>query len=402
VDQGPSQELVQVLAAPPVTGTTFSANFVLPHPGPTSPVPYYLIRPLEGVDADFLPSARATGHILHMSVKQRGNRQENFFTAHLPAASPFFPFLAAGVPNPSYAPTTFFDQAIDGRYQDLVPTSDPAPYKTQWAEVAYFLVPNGATAEGTTLYALYRCELKVVPDNRYINGQAYTPTSPGIPFSSWAAYNELSCQQKFNSTVGAPYYYFNNTSDLATLAQGSLPAAITGPGLQTTAVNANSGVNLNIQAGSVLIVDSGPQAEMVVVAGPPSAPPTTAGTTTTFSANFNLTHAAGAPVFVVNRGFMAAQAGLRGAFNTSSPDAWSATLLATDVVSFDVKILPNLPGFSSDFSDVVPVPGWPFGTYDTALPVSSAAYSIRAVQITLRVCDLKTRQTRQVSIIQDM
>src|SRR5205807_1381257 len=88
-------------------------------------------------------------------------------------------------PNPNYAPTMFPDQAADSRFQDLVPTTNPAGYKTQWAEVAYFLVPNGTTANGSTLYALYRVEMKVVPDNRYINGRAYAtpPSPPPIPSS---------------------------------------------------------------------------------------------------------------------------------------------------------------------------------------------------------------------------
>ena len=42
-------------------------------------------------------------------------------------------------------------------------------------EVAYFLVPSGEPPAGgtTTLYALYRCEFKVVPDNRYIKTTSY-------------------------------------------------------------------------------------------------------------------------------------------------------------------------------------------------------------------------------------
>src|SRR5439155_9139351 len=83
----------------------------------------------------------------------------------------------------------------------------------------------------------------------------------------------------------------------------------------------------------------------------------------------------------------------RGLFNPNSPDAWSATLIATDVVSFDVQILSPQSG-TADFTDI------PGGVFDTALSTNS--YTINAVKITLRVWDLKTRQTRQVSIIQDM
>jgi hypothetical protein len=440
VDQGPYQELVQVQTVNAGTPPTITANFTLGHLvinpttgnpiNPISGVPYYLIRAMEGVDADYTPptviagpanspaaegphSSRATEQILHMTVRQRGDRPENFFTAHVPWNSPFFPTLATVnatppplfttpiYPNPNYAPTMFPDQPIDSRFQDLVPTTPLGGYKTQWAEVAYALVPNGTTAGGTTLYALYRFELKVVPDNRYINGTAYKPPSPGIPFNGWGidGYNEMSCQQKWNAN-GNPYYYFNNPSDLATLAQATLANQIAGTGSQTAQITFNPNVNWNIQVGSVVIVDSGPQAELVAVTGVDQA-------NNRFTANFNLPlglpHNPGDPVYVVNRAFTAAQAGWRGVFNTTNPDTWSATLVATDVVSFDVRILPYLPGFS-DFSDVVPVPGWPYGTYDTALPSPPGGipYSIQAVQIVLRVWNVKTQQTRQVTIVQNL
>src|SRR5206468_12821885 len=123
-------------------------------------------------------SYRAPEHIRHLAFRQRadrcGDRPENFFAAHMFPNSPCFPTLPNLSPNPNYAPTMVPDQPSDSRDQDLVPSTPLAGYKTQWAEVAYFLWPNGSTAEGTTLYALYRCEFKVVPDNRFINGRVYS------------------------------------------------------------------------------------------------------------------------------------------------------------------------------------------------------------------------------------
>jgi len=76
---------------------------------------------------------------------------------------------------------------------------------------------------------------------------------------------------------------------------------------------------------------------------------------------------------------------------------WSATLIATDVVSFDVQILSPQISQATGIQDLSTVPG---GLFDTAY--GSPGYTVSAVKITLRVWDLKTHQTRQVTVIQDM
>jgi hypothetical protein len=334
-----------------------------------------------------------------MAVKAAGDRQENFFTAHMPYGlpyqpspaypfapnvyNPFFATRLDGSPNPNYVPTTFGDQPTDARFQDPLPPPNPAGlpptsitlgYKTQWAEVAYFLWPNGEAAGGTPLYALYRCEFKVVPDSRYLNGQVFgmTPTTPLPPppisssfvqatyplglTASWKTegFNEISCQ--LTPLAGPTYTYsFNTPSDLASSSS-------------------------NKRA---------------------------------FTANITIPGPGGTPVTVP----------ARGPFNPSFPDAWSATLVATDVVSFDVQIAPGGPPASTggmlatselpwsvlpnpatggatailasgtnDFVDI------PTGSFDTAL--TSNQYSINAVRIILRVWNNRTNQTRQVSIVQ--
>jgi prepilin-type N-terminal cleavage/methylation domain-containing protein len=418
VDSGPFQELVQVISVNPGPPSTFTANFRLLHGSPpnTPPLPF-LIRVLEGIDADFIPSMRATDHVLAMTVKLRGNRPEDFFSANLPyntappsgppfITSPFFPVLPNGNPNGNYAVTTFFNQSGDARYQDPLPTGNAtASYKSQWAEVGYFLVPNGSTANGTRLFALYRCQFLVVPDNRNLHAPPANPSplSPPTPmaFNNWAidGYADMSCQQFVSTANNQLYYYFNNPSDLANIPQ-TYSAAAFGPGQQAVTPASMSGPGWSIQPGSTLLIDSGLAAETVVV---------TAVTPTSFTANFSLSHNPNPPtnvipIGIITRAFVAAQAGLRGPFDPSIAQLWSATLLVTDVVSFDVRLLPDVPGYNTDFGDIVPVPGWPFRVYDTALPFSplSPPYPIKAVQITLRVWDLKTQQTRQITMIQDM
>jgi hypothetical protein len=90
--------------------------------------------------------------------------------------------------------------------------------------------------------------------------------------------------------------------------------------------------------------------------------------------------------------------GLRGTFNPATPQAWGASLLLTDVVSFNVQIL--VPGGTSGFIDI-PLDSNGSRTFDTgASPAPN--YPILAIQVTLRIWDTKTQQTRQVTMVQDM
>jgi hypothetical protein len=82
-----------------------------------------------------------------------------------------------------------------------------------------------------------------------------------------------------------------------------------------------------------------------------------------------------------------------------------ATLVCPNVVSFQIQVMPT-QGFTASgiFVDVPSNGGQPWGVYDTA-KFSSAGYQqygLKAVQATVRVWEPKTRQTRQVTVIQDM
>jgi hypothetical protein len=89
---------------------------------------------------------------------------------------------------------------------------------------------------------------------------------------------------------------------------------------------------------------------------------------------------------------------------TNHPEVIGDDLLLTNVVSFTVRVLP---AGQYDFVDLQGLPGTsataPF-VYDTGLigSASGPAYRISALEITIRVWDVKTQQTRQLTIIQDM
>jgi prepilin-type N-terminal cleavage/methylation domain-containing protein len=109
-------------------------------------------------------------------------------------------------PHPSYA-------AVD----HLLAFTRQDPITQQWSEVAYFLQPNGASAGGTTLFALYRRENAVsgqlaqdgsqndwsVPYNRY--GMLYTDWNNARgPQNSFATGSNPVVTVAPNPIVGAP------------------------------------------------------------------------------------------------------------------------------------------------------------------------------------------------------
>jgi type II secretory pathway pseudopilin PulG len=312
----------------------------------------------EGRDQDGLWSYRSTDHQLHFTVKRRGNQEGEFFTAGVPAGSPLLsPSL--GLP--------------EARFQ-----SDSA-YRWQWAEVAWFLRPavnsEGVpdTANGTPLYSLHRRQRLAVPDN--------TLVTPRQPSSAAGSYLELSCG---SDPLDRNLLYFNNPADL------TAPGRRFGTGLDGLPVVTLPGGGLSY------------------------------------------------PVL---------------AEQTAEADLRGADLALTDVISFDVRLLLAADGVYAGASD----PANPFvdlydtsvAVYDNGNPVlwrangprafdtwSGAASTVagldysawgtagglksipmwkaspadrrprgpitRALQITIRVWDVKTSLTRQVTIVQAM
>ena len=242
--------------------------------------------------------------MLYFSAKLRGNGRGDYFSANVPAGSPL---LTQSTNN--------FGQASDGQYQEPGLNA----FGSQWAEVLYALVPTGTSAgTNTPLYALYRCQFVVVPDNTNVNNQV---AAGGI-----TGYYEMSCWPNQNTL------YFNTPHDLTNPANRVLNNAQANP--------------------------NGP------------------------------------------RGI---------AINRQNPALWSATLLLSDVVSFDVRALKY---------DLTPQPAQePYfvdlttnGAFDTADPKATNPnsnqgppnYVIKGLQISIRIWDLKTLQTRQITVIQDL
>jgi prepilin-type N-terminal cleavage/methylation domain-containing protein len=275
---------------------------------------------LEGTGLpDGMPSYLAVNHVLHFTVKLRGNSRDKVFMVYTPQYT-----NAAG--NAANSPLTsgqteFFNQNVEAIFRDNGTT-----FSSHWAEVAYYLVKTGTTdfpgnpngPSGMGLYALYRFQGAVTPKNTYINGYPDNPnnaTPAGtplpqapqpnfMPYASWIPHPDPNKGGMF----------FSCPSSLAHPSARALDTS----GVGTTSYPVRR-----------------------AVAGQP--PPDSA-------------------------------------------------LLLTNVVSFNVQVLLN---GATDFSDL---PASQFDTANTAF----AAMRIMAIKVGMRVWDLKSQQTRQLTVIQDM
>jgi prepilin-type N-terminal cleavage/methylation domain-containing protein len=278
----------------------------------------------EGKDGSGVPSYRASDHMIYMTVKRRGNRQENFFTASLQNPTPailnsFFTAKTAYNVQPADLPSsTWVDQYAGG-------TS--GFYSSQWAEVVYYLVRTGTTSEpnnpgsaiGSPIYSLCRAQFVMVPDSTNVN-------PPNNSFPNGLDYDTFAGMSCLSPPGNNPVKFFSPAdaalsqrviSDLTTLSTGAPAPAV--------------GRTLDYRV---------------------------------FSA---------------------------------------ATVVCPNVVSFQVQVMPMN---GNAFDDPPPSPSALL--YDTTKfnPAGVAAgypqVGLRAIQITLRVWDQTTQQTRQLTVIQDL
>ncbi|MCS7046718.1 MAG: hypothetical protein NZO58_10210 [Gemmataceae bacterium] len=327
---------------------------------------------LEGVDAEGQESVRSIDHVLAFTIRLRGNRPENFLTTRdIPTFPPGNPQRWSPL---SLSSTNYFNQDRDALFNpggppnwpttnpfNLAGNKHPEPdiYASQWAEVAYFLVPTGTTNDvsnpasgGVPLFGLFRGQHLLVPNNFEANKPDSVRGSSDPCFQTTVN----------DALVNAPYYYagvscyprpnpvnqlyFNSPSDLANrTVTGAFRTA--GMDQRVMAGLANPAVPLPLPSGAF----------------PPGTAP-------------------GRPP--------------RG-----------STLVVPNVVSFNVQVL--YPGATA-FTDVAPLQNVSavIRLYDTTLlsaagsPIPAALGRIVAIKITLRVWDDATKFSRQVTVVQDL
>jgi type II secretory pathway pseudopilin PulG len=384
---------------------------------------------IEGTDNDFdpatypagYPSYRGTGFILHFTVKKNAKRREDFFSARVPVWLPGgttpSPLLFDNTPPASGGPLVrmpnYFNQGYDAGYMDRPnpnPATNPAPgwayFNSPWAEVAYFLRYNGTFAGSTPLFTLYRHQRVIVPNDGDVNWNSDASGRAPITvpnFDEYYKYSEVSTKKYFPNLNFPDGLFFNNPSTI-TVPQRRFGMAYPPPP---------------------------PQAQMWDGGIP-------AGTDPPNSAIWDATYPTYSDLPQPSNPALALQ---------------GADVLLSDVLSFDIAVL--VPG-ASDFVDLynsapmagsdpgAPIPNssrrnplfyhpqnnpngpavfdtwsslndsmkqnnppdlrYDYSQWNTSGNATSVPLVIRplAVRIQLRVWDLKTQQTRQITIIQDL
>jgi hypothetical protein len=405
---GPNQETVTVTAinvAGPPAAPNFQAIFTKAHP-PTAPpgqVPTsgFPIQLCEGTDGDKVPSIRSSAHTLHFTVNLAWSNVNTLLTAN-PLRREFYFSTRDGDSNYTPAPPPL-DTFGPPAFRDI----NNHIYNSQWAEVAYFLVPvsgsftapPGSIPGGQQLFNLYR-RLQVIvtpPQPAFINDEtaahnAEPPRVQNSPTSKKGPYYfEVSCRPDPDCATPRQWLFFN-TPEYVTIPERRF------------------GMNQTVgSAGWPPQNDASPP-----VNGPSN------GTSPTYPR-------------------IALDGNGEGAILTG------ADLLLTDVLSCDVQVF--MPGINAtDFINIPPQGYTPSAHNNNAYPNDNIPYTgkriydtwskeptspgpgafinnydyansdstftaaktapfnvqhVTAVQITLRIWDFKTQKTRQITIIQD-
>jgi prepilin-type N-terminal cleavage/methylation domain-containing protein len=316
---------------------------------------------IEPTDPDGMPSRRKTGHVLHFTVKTRGNNRQDFFSATVPTGSPLSVYG-----NP------------DARYQTV------ATFNSQWAEVAYFLWRDPALpltappgANGTPLFALYRRQRLAVPDNNKYN---WGPPGATVAYNP-VVYGQISIAPTANPNNPGKTY-FNSPMDL-TIPQrrfgmnpapgsGGLPATYAPQTDFSGNLTGNDLVLSNVLSFDVQVIANPPPVNLLLNPAPPPLP----------------------------RDLVDPALHPSGILPSVIFDTWST---ATDDV-YDYSRSMGGGGTTWTTTAQPPPPsltGPPFlitarSTIDQYLP------TIKALSITIRVWDPHTEQTRQITIVQDL
>ncbi len=358
----------------------------------------------EGLDPSNIGSYRSIDHRLAFTVKLRGNDMGDFFSASaagsgnvwippVPPATtptPVVPQLPGGL---GIGAITAFGPP-ESRYQPLPGVAGVTGYNYQWAAVAWFLQPqiNPTTGQPDTtapdpatgaspvpLYTLYRRQCLLVPDNNLVT-LSTTPVG-GVPSSLISNFLEMSCLPDPNTGT---MIFFNNPADItmpsnrSTSGWGGLP--IYTPIPQTSPLLFGSDIVLNdVVSFDVRVLPLYP----VGVKPPNPADPFVTLFDPPFTTNFTYTSPVAGPTSMIF-------------------DTWSN--YSNGINDYSKWNTPGTPGISIPFWTTNPLTYvYPVGNASgQTVTVTGSGPIILAIQVTIRIWDFKTSQTRQVTIVQAM
>lgn len=452
----PSQGFFQIYQGPPAnpTGTWLGTSPLIPGtPQVFQGTPIVGSIP-EGTDIpSLIGSFRSINHCLAFTVKRVGNDMGDFMSASAqgsgnvwnPAtltspSTPVVPQLTAGPPGylypgcglsavPSFGPP-------ESRYQSTVPLAAVTGYNYQWAAVAWFLQPqmNPATlsqdltnpdpatgSQPVPLYKLHRRQALLVPDNTLV--AVNTNPIGGVPNGLISNFQEISCFPDPKT----PNIYFNNPSDITMpsnrfwggnlnalgVSQGAFPLpppvtpvvpsvdgqiemppylpipAIPAPALgllRGSDIQLNDVVSFDVRV--VPLTPVNPLTGLPLKALPSPDPFMTLnqlGTIFTDPTFFTYTQ----PPWVPPGGAIF--------------DTWSSIsngLATSDYSQWNQATA--LPGIKIPFWTTNPLTYTVGSVPGQNVTVTGSGPIIKAIQITIRIWDFKTSQTRQVTIVQAM
>jgi type II secretory pathway pseudopilin PulG len=341
----------------------------------------------EGLDTSGIGSYRSIDHALAFTIRRRGDQLSDFLSA------------GGGMAALSLTPTgvsPYFFGPAEARYQTN------AAYNYQWGEVAWFLQPQIDPQTGvqdvavdqtglltpTPLYTLFRRQRLLVPDNTAIPGPVpATQMSQFLETSCWNNGGNIYFNGPIDTTVPARRFgmlraspagipnvpgYPTSMNPYPNVGYPSISQQLTALGQSNPALNGS-----DIQLTDVISFDVRILTPRVTNGIDPfvtlwQAPFTTLST----SGGINN----GNPAFfpMLNTGPMVF-------------DTWSN--LEDGLANYSTWNLPGIPGLpNSSPNPHHSIPLW----NGTSGPL------IQAIQISIRIWDAKTNQSRQVTVVQAM
>jgi hypothetical protein len=304
---------------------------------------------LEGADSNGLQSFTATNHVLSFTIFTTGSYRHNWMTA----GAPYGPTLPTAPQDPS---SLWWGQLAPADYQQPPPNSQP-PYPqpflllSQAAEVCWFLAPQ-------------------YPDpNNPVQATATPPNGGGAATPLWGLYRRQRLLVPNNPTIN------NGAGQIASTNFYLFPEVSCKPNGGSLYFNNPADV---VQPPRRAFMDNLGQ--------------------------FNVVYPVpGATVYPM---------GTANGENNLIPPVATSDLVVSNVVSFEVKVLfAGTSAWNYQFMDIGDAQQQQLASGDTTVTVNgvydtattpATMYRVMAIQVTLRIWDPKTEQTRQVTMIQDM